>query len=611
MFFRTFSRLPRQINPNITRWLAGDYNGDGKSDIGFYSDGKFWVGETTRTAFRYRVYSFINYGGPDEDDVMQTPAPEDEIIIKKGNGIITTPSKTYFTDYEYGESIYPDKGEQVFAGCFTTSNCNEAEILIYDKGTNSFHLKNSARGQGGDIRKDVLKDFDLGSVTLLNNNKPGRFSGANKDELLYYKQDQSDHKFYIIRHQAGASGADLKFEKNILFASVTEGNSVGEVKNFSIKESLYWIGDFDTTSNGKELLLLDEQDTIPEFLLCNSAGCNRRSIDVSAASGFSPSHLLRVGSQGNNRNNKNKFSSFVLPAYASNPAQVILVDRKTGTHKWYRLSIGASQVNVKKEAITERLALPTNITQPEYKQISGAASSVIYANSASNLKYHKINWNGTSLTYTSHSVPIISYTHQGYDHNGKPIIINGVTRKLYNTTSNNLENLRISNSNTSRYKSKKISRPDLLTKVYGFTWLTGDYNGDGLTDIGIFRLAESKWYFALSNGITPDIINEVKNGIGGTYQFTYTDSTKLDNTGDDHIPDLAGTYRVVTQVIQNDGFNNRITTSYEYSGGYAFSDFINGRRETDYFGFGKFTIRNASNERTIKEYHNVPLIMII
>ena len=599
VFFRIFSRLPRAINPNISRWLAGDYNGDGRSDVGFYTDGRLWVGEATGTAFRYRVYSLLSYGGPDEDDVMQTPAPEDEVTIKKANQIITTPSKTYFTEYEYNANLYPNKGEQGFTGCFTTSNCNHAEILIYDKGSQSFHFKSSA--SGGVIRKDVLRDFDLSSFTLLNNNKPGRFSSADKDELFYYKQNQGEHEFYVLGHLSGTSGENLRFE-SLLFASVSEGNSEGQVTNFNIKESLYWMGDFDTASNGKELLILDEQSSAAKFVLCDSTlSCTDLSPSIdSSASGFSFSHLLRIGSQGNNRNNKNKFSSFVLPAYGSKIAQIILVDRRTGTHSWYRLSLSASQVDVTKESITSPLILPQSTTQPAYRQIAGTSGAVLYANSTNGLRYHRLHWNGANFTYTSHTVPSANYTHQGYDHNGKPILANGTMRKLYNTASNSLENL------NADHRQKIIARPDLLTRVYGFTWLTGDYNGDGLTDIGIFRLAESKWYFALSNGSQPDIIREVKNGVGGTYQFTYTDSTKLDNTGDDNIPDLAATYRVITQIVQSDGLGNRITANYEYGDGYAFSAFINGRRETDYFGFGKFTMSNAYGTRTIREYHNAP-----
>ncbi len=595
--FRTYSRMHRQIDPNVTRWLAGDYNGDGRSDIGFYSGGKLWVGEATQTGFRYIIYSLLRYGGPDEDRVMATPAPEDEVIIKKANANILTPTKTYSATYEYNANPYPGKGERVFGGCFTQTDCDNTELLIYDQKEQSFSFKSSASGEAGNIVTGVLSGLDLNTVKLLNDGKVDRFSSTNKDELLYHTKNASDHQFFLLRHTTGTSGQSLSFEKTA-FTSLSEGNGANEVTNFKLNESLYWIGNFDGVA-GKKVLALDDHDSTAKFLLCSSS-CTELSINKdSSASGLEFRHLLRIGSSGNNRNNKNRFSSFVLPAYGSDNAQVILIDRRQSAHKWYRLSVGSTQVEVTKHTISDNLYLPVNLSQSEYVKHSGG-STVIYANPENGLKYYKLHWDGTSLSYTRHVVPSSSYSHQDYDHNGSPIVSNGSEKKIYDISNNRLENL------TANHQSKTITRPDLLTKVYPYQWLTSDYNGDGLTDIGIFHLAEDKWYFALSNGTVPDVMNYVRNGIGGKYKFEYTDSTKLDNTGDDDIPDLAGTYRVVTRIIQEDTISNRITTDYEYSNGYAFSDFINGRRETDYFGFGRFVIRNSYGERTVKEYHNTP-----
>ncbi|OLY65159.1 hypothetical protein BWD11_05330 [Leptospira santarosai serovar Grippotyphosa] len=139
-----------------------------------------------------------------------------------------------------------------------------------------------------------------------------------------------------------------------------------------------------------------------------------------------------------------------------------------------------------------------------------------------------------------------------------------------------------------------------------FRWIQGDYNGDGLTDIGIFHLKEPTWYFALSTGTIPDVIEKVKNGIGGIYNFEYTNSTKFDNTGEDDIPDLPTSYRVCTKVTLDDGFSNIITKNYEYKNGFAFSAFLNGKKETDYFGFSEFTVHEAYGERTTHLYHTTP-----
>ncbi|WP_415857885.1 hypothetical protein, partial [Leptospira noguchii] len=44
----------------------------------------------------------------------------------------------------------------------------------------------------------------------------------------------------------------------------------------------------------------------------------------------------------------------------------------------------------------------------------------------------------------------------------------------------------------------------------------------------------------------------------------------------------------------------------EYKNGFAFSSFINGKKETDYFGFSEFTVHEAYGERTTHKYHTTP-----
>ncbi|TGM95209.1 hypothetical protein EHR06_19060 [Leptospira dzoumogneensis] len=110
----------------------------------------------------------------------------------------------------------------------------------------------------------------------------------------------------------------------------------------------------------------------------------------------------------------------------------------------------------------------------------------------------------------------------------------------------------------------------------------------------------------MSDGIVPDVMQLVKNGIGGSYEFEYTDSTKFDNTGGDGVPDLPGSYRVCTKITADDGFSNRIFKTYEYSNGYAFSAFINGKVEKDFFGFGNFTEKDPYGVKKARQYNNVP-----
>ncbi|EMO71043.1 hypothetical protein LEP1GSC130_1538 [Leptospira santarosai str. 200403458] len=53
----------------------------------------------------------------------------------------------------------------------------------------------------------------------------------------------------------------------------------------------------------------------------------------------------------------------------------------------------------------------------------------------------------------------------------------------------------------------------------------------------------------------------------------------------------------------------QLTTSHsksEYKNGFAFSAFLNGKKETDYFGFSEFTVHEAYGERTTHKYHTTP-----
>ncbi|WP_428841688.1 hypothetical protein, partial [Leptospira santarosai] len=53
----------------------------------------------------------------------------------------------------------------------------------------------------------------------------------------------------------------------------------------------------------------------------------------------------------------------------------------------------------------------------------------------------------------------------------------------------------------------------------------------------------------------------------------------------------------------------QLTTNHsksDYKNGFAFSAFLNGKKETDYFGFSEFTVHEAYGERTTHKYHTTP-----
>uniref|UniRef100_UPI0004660BA7 RHS repeat-associated core domain-containing protein n=1 Tax=Leptospira licerasiae TaxID=447106 RepID=UPI0004660BA7 len=117
---------------------------------------------------------------------------------------------------------------------------------------------------------------------------------------------------------------------------------------------------------------------------------------------------------------------------------------------------------------------------------------------------------------------------------------------------------------------------------------------------------EPTWYFAMSTGTVPDVIEQIKNGIGGTYTLEYDNSTKFDNNGGDNIPDLSINYRVCTKITLDDGLGNTILKNYSYKNGVSFSAFINGKKETDAFGFTDFTMTDATGSRTVHSYFSQP-----
>ncbi|EKQ35961.1 insecticide toxin TcdB middle/N-terminal domain protein [Leptospira interrogans str. 2002000621] len=213
--------------------------------------------------------------------------------------------------------------------------------------------------------------------------------------------------------------------------------------------------------------------------------------------------------------------------------------------------------------------------------------------------FTKVKINSTNIQKNVYNAGMIGFSDQ-FDNGGNPIVVSGGEDKIYDLTQSRIVSL------PSSVVTKNLDRPDLIAQVYVFRWIQGDYNGDGLTDIGIFHLKEPTWYFALSTGSIPGVIEKVKNGIGGIYDFEYSNSTKFDNTGEDDIPDLPTNYRVCTKVTLDDGFSNIITKDFEYKNGFAFSTFLNGKKESDYFGFSEFTVHEAYGEKTIHLYHTTP-----
>ncbi|WP_081385975.1 SpvB/TcaC N-terminal domain-containing protein [Leptospira santarosai] len=589
--FRIWSRTPQF--KAVTRWLQGDFNGDGRSDIGFFSasDGKFWIGESTPNGFRYKIYSDLSYG-PDQDRIMKTPLPKDEVKIESGKSGFSASNntKTILLSYKYDGNLNFSRGELVFPGCFTQNDCSASpELLIFDRKANAFDLK-----QGNSFTARVNTSFNPEGtgITTLFGGKPDRYTNNTKDEVLFYKKQGTTNQFFVIKNTNGTTFDVLNL------ATFTDT----DVSKFDPLNSGYAIDHFEN-NNSQSALILDDQTSSgnARFVLSGLGGTKVLTI----AGDLTPTDLNDLFQAGTNENRqRRKEFSFFSGKFTSTQAQLALVDRRSTVHKWYLGTINGTQIQFKK--LTGDIALP--ITTSDYNSASPAGiqyaltsdGSIVFGKTLDNgTSFYKIKVNSTSVSRNLYNAGTVLFSDR-FDNSGNPIVISGGEDKLYDLTQSRIVSL------PNNVLVKNLDRPDLIAQVYVFRWIQGDYNGDGLTDIGIFHLKEPTWYFALSTGSVPDIIERVKNGIGGIYEFEYTNSTKFDNTGEDDIPDLPTSYRVCTKVSLDDGFSNIITKNYEYKNGFAFSAFLNGKKETDYFGFSEFTIHEAYGERTTHKYHTTP-----
>ncbi|UOG62592.1 SpvB/TcaC N-terminal domain-containing protein [Leptospira noguchii] len=589
--FKIWSRTPQF--KTVTRWLQGDFNGDGRTDIGFYSanDGKFWIGESTQNGFRYKIYSDMGYG-PDPDRIMKTPLPKDEVKIESGKTSfsVSNNTKTILLSYKYDGNLNYGKGEVVFGGCFTSNDCSSTpELLIFNRKENVWNLK-----QGNSFASRVNTSFNPEGtgITSLFGGKPDRYSNNLKDEVLFYKKQGTTNQFFVLKNTNGTT-FDLL---NLATLSDTD------VSKFDPNNSGYALDYFENNTS-QSVLILDDQTTsgTARFVLSGLGGTKI----LTPNGDLTPTDLNDLFQAGTNENRqRRKEFSFFSGKFTTTQAQLVIVDRRTTTHKWYLGTISGTQIQFKR--LTGEFALP--ITTSDYNLASPAGiayaltntGEIVFGKTLDNgTSFTKVKINSTNIQKNVYNAGVVGFSDR-FDSGGNPIVVSGGEDKLYDLSQSKVVSL------PNNVLVKNLDRPDLIAQVYVFQWIQGDYNGDGLADIGIFHLKEPTWYFALSTGSVPDVIEKVKNGIGGIYDFEYSNSTKFDNTGEDDIPDLPTSYRVCTRVSLDDGFSNSITKNYEYKNGFAFSSFINGKKESDYFGFSEFTVHEAYGERTTHKYHTTP-----
>ncbi|HEY1406967.1 MAG TPA: FG-GAP-like repeat-containing protein, partial [Spirochaetota bacterium] len=565
--FRTYCKIPSQIrNNDITRWLQGDFNGDGKTDIGFYSktDNNFWIGEGSKSGFRFRIYNNLSYG-PDPARVLATPLPLDEVEITQGRTICANATTNFAVDYSYDGNYHTGKGERSFLGFF--ANSNALSMLIYNKDMKKYFQKVS----GSDpVEITSLYGTDLEVMTVLNRDRAECFRGSTDSVLTYAKSGGSGaekHTFNLIDTSGKTTLAD--FSQSTL--------------PFDLKKTLFAVDSF--TGGSASLLALD--DTTGTFSLVSNTTVTKLSFDSGSA--ISNDYFTGLASR--------REQIRIIHGKWGSTASLVLVDLSGANPVWYRAAVAGSRISFVALSGTPSVASSSFDAFDYHVTGDGIIYSVPNANG---IVIHKVTLSATAVTDVIATVSNVVFKDE-YDALGQAVVYKDGVAKSVEIGAGGAVTLR-----DMTMTSLAFDRPDLMSKVYPFQWIQGDYNGDGKTDIGIFHLTEPKWYFAVTTGTVPDMISTVKNGIGGSYEFEYSNSTKFDNTGSDGIPHLPMNYKVCTKLTVDDGCGRRTWSQYEYAHGYAFSGFIDGKKETDYFGFSEFTVRDPLGGRTINLYNTVP-----
>ncbi len=567
--FRVFGSTPE--HREITRWLQGDFNGDGRTDIGFYSetDGRFWIGEASPGGFRYRIYSDMSHG-PDERRVMETSLPKDEVNMRRRGEVVTDGFETSIVHYVYDDSYHTDRGEEIFSGYYSGS---EPELLIYRKNDNGFYT--AAPGDSPDIYTGVSMDVDGETSRFIGR---GRIGASVKNSTGIFAYQYNDQIFGPTEHSIIKIGKD-PFWGADTFLSFTSSS-------FDYTTTPHIMDDF--TGSGEMSLLYPEPGSGSSALRHVTSG---GSEDLALHGDLSEYDLYEMQAS-----DKLVLFSAPLSDTTGERAKLLVVDTRYPDHVWYKGEISGTSVTFTRLSGTANLPAGSG---PRETWL-GKGNSMILARSGEQVTFYRYEVSSGSVTKYVYSMPG-GYTWEGgRDASGNPILSreNGF---FYVTFSGDSRQIRPLESG-----EVSCNRPDLYERYYPFRWIQGDYNGDGKTDIGIFHLNESEWYYALSRGEAPDVMTGVENGIGGRYGFEYENSTTMDNTGEDGVAHLPMNYLVCTSLTIEDGMGNRVRTDYRYAGGYAFSAFIDGYKETDYFGFSEFHVIDAYGGEEVSYYNTTP-----
>ncbi len=155
--------------------------------------------------------------------------------------------------------------------------------------------------------------------------------------------------------------------------------------------------------------------------------------------------------------------------------------------------------------------------------------------------------------------------------------------------------------------SQTWSSPNMGQGATAITWLTGDVNGDGKTDL--IQPWNNNGRLGLlaygAGGMLPDLMTTVNNGLGGTVSVDYAPSPQVSgavnpsSTG----PGIPNTspQPLVTKVTTSDGRGGSYATSYEYWDTRVYPGTIPNQRN---LGFASATARDLQTYQYTRTYYN-------
>ncbi|MDI7158435.1 hypothetical protein QMM53_18230, partial [Leptospira santarosai] len=237
--------------------------------------------------------------GPDQDRILKTPLPKDEVKIESGKAGFSASNntKTILLSYKYDGNLNFSRGELVFPGCFTQNDCSASpELLIFDRKANAFDLK-----QGNSFTARVNTSFNPEGtgITSVFGGKPDRYTNNSKDEVLFYKKQGTTNQFFVIKNTNGTA-FDL-----LNLATFTDT----DVSKFDPLNSGYAVDHFEN-NNSQSALILDDQTSSgnARFVLSGLGGTKvlTPSGDLSSAD---LNDLFQAGTN-ENRQRRKEFSFF-------------------------------------------------------------------------------------------------------------------------------------------------------------------------------------------------------------------------------------------------------------------------------------------------------------